>query len=94
MDGKRQTKVYAPAELKRLALALQELSGLSFSDLCALGVLQLLAQHQDHLEFGARRDAVRARMMVLFQEILGPLDVGSVKSEQRRAVTVSVGNKK
>ena len=93
MSERKPTTVHVTEELKALMKPLQELSGLSFSDLAAVGMLQLLAQHQDHLEHGAKRPRVLARMVVEFQKIVGEVDRESLKFEQKQVVTASVGSR-
>lgn len=92
MSEKKATTVHVTEELKELAKPLQDLSGLSFSDLVAVGLLQLLGQHRDHLEYGAKRPRVLARMAINFNEIVGEVDREALKQEQIQVVTASVGS--
>jgi hypothetical protein len=89
MTDRKATTVRVSGELRELVKPLERLSGLSFSDLVSMGLLQLLGKHRDHLEFGSKRGQVLARMAV---EILGEVDRDALKHEQKQSVTVSVGS--
>lgn len=93
MSEKKPTTVHVTEELKELVKPLQGLSGLSFSDLVAVGLLTVLAQHKDHLEYGAKRPRVLARMVANFHKIIGEVDTDALQQEQQQIVTASVGKR-
>lgn len=64
-----KTSIVLSNELKRLVRSLQDLTGMSLSDLVAVGLLNLLAQHNDALQWGGRRHEVLAKMRTELESI-------------------------
>ncbi len=84
MGSRQATSLYLTPELRQLLKPLQELTGLSMSDLVAVGLLGLIAQHLDHISHGASSDQVRARMVSELLRVIGPFNVKTLEDEIKR----------
>ena len=71
MNKRTATTIYVTKRLREAVKPLQDLSGLSFSDLVSLGLLQLLAGNLELISFGPKRSYAKEQLLREFSNKLG-----------------------